>query len=74
MVTSVINGESQSLDFIIRPGRNTMEIPVNRGDSKIELSVLNEPTVYPLPNGDPRVLLLGLQNIQFRFQNELEEK
>jgi len=74
MVTSVINGKSQSFNFTIRPGRNTIEIPVGIGNNKIELSVLNEPTVYSLPNGDPRVLLLGLRNIQIQFQNESEEK
>jgi hypothetical protein len=73
-VTSIINGEYQSFDMTISLGQNTIEIPISTGSNKIELSVLDEPTVYLLPNGDPRVLLLGFQNIQFRFQNELEEK
>ena len=72
LVTTVINGRSQSFNFIIRTGRNTIEFPVGKGNNKIELSVLNEPTVHSLPNGDPRVLLLGLQNIQVQFQNEPE--
>lgn len=72
LVTTVINGRSQSFNLIIRTGRNTIEIPVSKGNNKIELSVLDEPTVYSLPNGDPRVLLLGLQNIQVQFQNEPE--
>lgn len=74
MVTSIINGEAQSFNFVMRPGRNKIEIPVNRGNNKIELSVLNEPAVHSLPNGDPRVLLLGLQNIQFRFRNASKQK
>jgi len=74
MVTSRINGQSHSFAFTIRPGRNIIEVPVSRGNNKIELSVLDEPTINSLPNGDSRVLLLGLQNIQFEFQNEPEEK
>jgi hypothetical protein len=70
VLTSMVNGESQSLMFIVRPGQNTIEIPVRKGKNEFEISVLDEPTVFSLPNGDPRVLLLSLQNIQFRFQNE----
>ena len=74
MVTSIIDGKPQSFTFTIRPGRNTIEVPVSRGINKIELSVLDEPTVDSLPNGDPRVLLLGLENIQIQFENEVEPR
>jgi hypothetical protein len=74
MVTSVINGKSQSFNITVRPGWNAIRIPVSRGNNKIELYVLNEPTIHSFPNGDPRVLLLGFQNIQIQFQNESEQK
>jgi hypothetical protein len=73
-VTSVTNGTSQSFNITIRPGRNAVEIPVGKGDNQIQLSVINEPTVDALSNGDSRVLLLGLQIIQIQFQNESEYK
>jgi hypothetical protein len=73
MVTSIMDGRSQSFNIAIRPGWNTIEIPVSRGKNTIELTVLDEPTIHSLPNGDPRILLLGLQDIQIRFQNELKK-
>jgi hypothetical protein len=47
---------------------------VKRGENIITFSDIDIPTLKALPNGDPRVLLLGLQNIQIKFEEEFEQK
>jgi hypothetical protein len=55
----------QVLEMLIE-GTTAVSLPLefHAGTNHVELSCLDEPTIAPLPGGDPRTLLLGIQRLR----------
>src|SRR5262249_61460528 len=53
--------------FTTHGGEEAIRVPVPRGKTTIMLQGLDRPTVWPLANGDKRILLVGVQDLQIRF-------
>jgi hypothetical protein len=50
--------------LILGSGELSIVLPVQQGIINLTLQVLEQPTVSPLPNGDTRALLLGVQDLR----------
>jgi hypothetical protein len=48
-------------------GDQTIDLPIEAGETVITLTPLDTPTVLRLPNGDTRPLVLGVQGLQAQF-------
>lgn len=61
----IMGNEDQVFD--IYEGTKEFTFNVDRGNNQISLDSLDQPSIKNLPNGDPRILLLGITNISIRL-------
>ncbi len=55
----IVSGDWNST-IVILPGAVTFLVPVEQGENKITLEILEQPSLLVMPNGDKRPLMLGV--------------
>jgi hypothetical protein len=63
----VAYGDGYREVFVLSGGKHSLTIPIVAGKTTISLLVLDKPSQAALSNGDKRVLLLGVQDLNIRL-------